>query len=409
MKISTEKLRSKIETVEKVEFEFSNEELIEDLTDVTKILLDKTQFFKNIKIENKAEELERFRTARREDRSFTPKFQFEDYHTNEVIRNILERCQENARRIQEDHLEKYGAEKLTADDLQELFNGIFDEIDLYLKMASEIENEESWRQYSQAIWPMVDERTAEESMQKMKKIQKKNPEKNISPSEVEKMFRKEIRRLGMNYSVETRKVIGCFNSPEEKTVVVAEGENGERMYSEYEARMLTMHELFHSVRGYNGFKAGERSGFPEIIGLHTPFYDRAEEGGALYREKKTGTLYADKEFDYHLRLVAAYEINKSDNFREEFAEIAEKLIDLGASEKRAFNLLARNREALRHHIYLAGLHDWKKIENKEKMLIGKVNQKWAEKLWEEAEKDGMIQKPEIGAGKLFDFTFKDSE
>ncbi|PSH01584.1 MAG: hypothetical protein BRC27_01655, partial [Nanohaloarchaea archaeon SW_10_44_10] len=81
----------------------------------------------------------------------------------------------------------------------------------------------------------------------------------------------------------------------------------------------------------------------------------------------------------------------------------------GGSEEGAFNLLARNREALRHHIYLGGYHDWKEIENKERMLVGKVNQEWSEKLWKEVETNGMLQKPEIGEEKLFDFTFKDSE
>jgi hypothetical protein len=410
MSLDKEKLSEQIDRGEKTELDLNSEQIIEELSDTVEVLLDKTQWFKNIRIENKKEELERFKKCRERGETYRTKFEFEEYPYNaRQLEQLIENCRTETEKIEKKHLDKYGAKTLTVKDIQDFFIQIFDEIELYIKLADEIGKEQKWRNYSEKIWPMIGERIAEESREYLKNNKNIDPEGEVSPEKVAEMFREEIERLGMEYKVEIRKTAGCFNSPEEKTVVVAEGEDGERVYSEDEAKMVTIHEIFHSVRAYNGFKAGEKSGFPEIIGLHTPFYDRAEEGGAVYREKMTETMYPAKEFDYHLRLVAAYELAKSKDFEAEFSQIAEKLIELGATEDRAFHLLARNREALRHHIYLGGYHDWKEIEHKEKMLVGKVNEEWAEKFWQEAEADGMIQKPEIGSEKLFDFTFKDSE
>ncbi|PSG99473.1 MAG: hypothetical protein BRC29_05135 [Nanohaloarchaea archaeon SW_7_43_1] len=410
MQPSLEKLKEIIENGRKTKIEFNREQLLEELTGTVHLLLERTQWFRTIKIENKEQELKRFKDARKKDRDFKPEFEFQEFpYSRETLLEILEECRAGTDEIAGQHLESYGAEELTPEDLQELFTGILDEIELYIKLASNIDNEENWRNYSEEIWPMVDQETAGSSKQELKQIEKGKLRETLTPEQVKRMFEQEIARLGMNYGVETRKTAGCFNSPEEKTVVVAEGEKRERMYSKEEAEMVTVHELFHAVRAYNGFKAGEESGFSEILGLHTPFYDRAEEGGALYREKATGTMYDNKEFDYHLRLIAAYKLSQSDDFKKEFSSIAEELIQLGGTEGRALNLLARNREALRHHIYLSGYHDWKEIENKEKMLLGKVNKSWADRLWKEIEAEGMLREPEIGEEKLFDFTFKDSE
>ncbi|MFQ3275405.1 MAG: hypothetical protein ACI9LV_000917 [Candidatus Nanohaloarchaea archaeon] len=410
MTIPKDRISRKIEENKEINLELGDSQLIQDLSDTVEVLLDKTQWFKNIRIQNKNNELERFREYRENGKNYRPNFEFEEYpHKTKQLKQLIEKCRSETEKIDEKHLKEFGAETIGPEDMKEFFTEIFREIELYIKLADEIESEQKWREISEKTWPMIEKRIAEESTEYLKNSENTEPKGEVSPERVAEMFRKEIDRLGMDYKVETRRTAGCFNAPEEKTVVVARGEEGERVYSEDEAKMVTMHEIFHAVRAYNGFKAGEKSGFPEIIGLHTPFYDRAEEGGALYREKATETMYTRKEFDYHLRLVASYEISESDNFREEFSSIAEKLIDLGATEERAFHLLARNREALRHHIYLGGYHDWKDIENKEKMLVGKVNEEWADRFWEEAEAGGMIQKPAIGSEKLFDFTFKDSE
>lgn len=408
MKPSKQEIRSRIENGEQVRIELDDERLLHDLAELVRIFLRKTHVFKNTGIENKQEQKERYLQKISDGENFKPDFQFREYpYSRGNLVKTIDHCIDKTAKIDNQNLEKYGAEQLEPGEMREFFAEIFRELKLHLKLAEGIENEDDWRKYSRKIWALPDEEVVQESYEKLGAMEPGDPEKNLDPEEVAEMFREEVRRLEMEYSVETRKVSGCHNIPEEKTLVVARGENGERTYSREEARMLTMHEIFHAVRAYNGFKAGEKSGFPDIIGLHTPFYDRAEEGGALYREKMTGTMYPRKEFDYHLRLVAAYEISEADSFRQDFSEIAEKLIDLGATKERAFELLARNREALRHHIYLAGLHDWREIENKEKMLVGKVNEEWAEKFWKEAEKGGMIQKPEIGSEKLFDFTFKD--
>jgi hypothetical protein len=405
MKLSQEEIKHKIEQEERIEPDLNNQNIVENLTELVEALLEKTQWYKTIKIDNKQKESERFQDRWRDNEKYTPRFKFKEYpYDPKQVIDLLNQCQEAATQINEKHLRKYDAEQLKPEILQELFIQIFGELKLFSRLAADIEDQDRWRELSEEIWPMVEKETARKSLKKLQKIDREvGLEKEISPGEVGEMFEEEIERLGMDYTVETRKISGCFNMPEESTVVVAEGDNGQRMYSEKEAEMLTIHELFHAVRSYNGFKAGKKSGFPKILGLHTPFYDRAEEGGALYREEKTQVKYPKKEFDYHLRLIAAYKISRSDNYTQEFQTMAEELVELGATPKRAFQLLTRNREFLRHHIYQAGRNDWKQIENKQKMLIGKVNQKWADRFSKEI--GGMIQEPEIGPEKLFNFSF----
>jgi hypothetical protein len=403
MQPEAEEIENNIEKGEFTELKIDEDELLSELTEIIKILLDKTQWFKNVKIKNKKEEKKRFKELRDSQEKFKPHFEFEEYqYDKNQIFDLINQCREATDKIALTHLQKHDAKELTPEDLREFFKQILKEIELYVKLSANVEDEESWRKYSEEIWPMINQKRAEKSMEKLQNIQKTELEKNMGAEEVAEMFREELNRLGMDYKVETRDVGGCLNIPEEKTVVVAKGEKGDtRKYSREEAKMLTMHELFHAIRAYNGYKAGKKSGFPEILGLHTPFYDRAEEGGALYRETTTQTMYQNKEFDYHLRLNAAYKIAQTDNYQQEFQKTVEELIELGGSVDRSFYLVARNREALRHHIYQAGRNDWKNIENKDKMLVGKLNQKWADKFQKET--GGMIQKPEITAKQIFNY------
>jgi len=43
--------------------------------------------------------------------------------------------------------------------------------------------------------------------------------------------KKELERIGIDYNVEIRDVPGCFNIPEEQTVVIARGKKKERFFS----------------------------------------------------------------------------------------------------------------------------------------------------------------------------------
>ena len=97
-----------------------------------------------------------------------------------------------------------------------------------------------------------------------------------------------------------------------------------------------------------------------------------------------------------MRLIAAYEISQG----KDLDKVGEKLIDLGADPERSFYLIARNRQALRHHIYLSGLDDWEE-DNREKLMIGKLNPKWTEKFWREVEK-GSFNRPKISAAEVFE-------
>lgn len=393
---------------ENTEIQFTPENRIEELTETVRHLTDRASWVKNIQIENKQEERERFKKARNNGENYRPDFNYRRTEDTETAQSLIEQTRKEASKISEDNLEKYGAEEITADDLQQFFISIFDELELYLELTENIEDEENWRETSEKIWPMIDEETYEESLQWLKdnKPETESQEEKLTSEDLKEMFREEVNRLEIDYSVEIRNVGGCFNIPEEKTVVVADGSGDEkRKYSRKEAKMLTKHELFHAVRAYNGYKSGEESGFPPIIGIHTPFYDQTEEGGALYREKKTGTNYAGKDFDYHLRLVAAYRIAESDNYRENFQDIVEELIDLGGSVDRSFYLVARNREALRHHIYLNGVSEWQDRDELRPLMIGKVNSEYAELFWREAESGGMLKVPEVSPEKVFNSGF----
>ncbi|MFB6115431.1 MAG: tyrosine/phenylalanine carboxypeptidase domain-containing protein, partial [Candidatus Nanohalobium sp.] len=347
--------------------------------------------------------------ARKKDEDFKPDFEFKDFpYSEQKILNVLDHCIEASKEITEENLEKYGAEKISASEMRSFFSGLFQEMQLYVKLSANVEDEQAWRSYSEEIWPLPKEETVENSREKVREMENQELEKNVTPEELAEMFRDELDRLEVDYDVEIRDVGGCYNIPEERTVVVSSGDGEKRMYSRPEAEMLTMHEIFHAMRAYNGFTAGRESGFPDILGIHTPFYDQTEEGGAIFREHATNTSFEDKEFDYHLRLIAAVELAKSDNYREDFQRTMEKLIDLGGSVERSFYLVARNREALRHHIYQTGYYEeWKDRDEKWPLLIGKINSKWAEKFREEVEADGMFERPEVGEEKLFDFSFKD--
>jgi hypothetical protein len=407
MKLRPEEISGK-ELTEDTTLEINEEKRIEDLTETVKSLTDKASWIKNVQITNKKEERERFKEARTSNENFEPDFNHRKLEKPEPVLNLLEQAKNASEEINTKDLDKYDAKEITAEDLQEFFTDIFRELELYTRLSAEIEDEESWREYSESIWPMIDRETYENSLDKLREInsQESELEENLTSEELKEMFEDEVERLGMEYSVEIRNVGGCFNIPEEETVVVADGsEEEKRKYSRKEAEMLTKHELFHAVRAYNGYKAGEDSGFPPILGIHTPFYDQTEEGGALYREKKTGTNYTEKDFDYHLRLVAAYKIAQSDNYIQDFQEIVEELIDLGGSIDRSFYLVARNREALRHHIYLNGVREWEDKDNLSSLMIGKVNSEYAETFRREVEAGGMLKDPEVSAEKVFETGF----
>jgi len=406
MKTNVEELEN-FKDLEKPEISFNQEELVHELSEAAKTLIEKTSWIKNIKIENKVKERERFKEKRKNKEKFKPGFEYREFqYSEEKLLNVLDQCIEASKEIKQEHMEKFGAKEITAEEIQEFFTEIFEELKLYTKLSANIENEKAWKKYSEKIWPLPEEKTVENSLEKLKDLEAEELEKNVTPKELAEIFEEELERLRVQYNVEIRDVAGCYNIPEEKTVVVARGSEEKRMYSRPEAQMLTMHELFHAMRAFNGFEAGRKSGFPDILGIHTPFYDQTEEGGSIFREHATETAFEDKEFDYHLRLIAAVKIAESNDFKNDFQNIVEDLIELGGTVDRSFYLVARNREALRHHIYQTGFfEEWKDREEKWPLLIGKVNSQWAEKLKKEIEAKGMLEKPKISAEDLFEFSY----
>ncbi len=376
------------------EINISSEEPLWSLFDVVKDSINNIRLLEP-RLKNFEEEERNFL----DEENYIPDFEFTglDFKKEKLL-EILNQCRDQLQKIDEESMEKYGAQELNPEDMREFFRQIFREIELHIKLIDELDEEENWRKYSEEIWPEITEEKYTEALREIRELELEDEEKNIKPEELAEMFRDEFTRLGVEYEVELREVQGSFNLPGEKKLITSKGRNGERMYSKEEAEALTIHETFHAIRGLNGYRACEKSGFPPILGVFTPFYDQTEEGGAVYREKVTGKLSGYKKFDYLLRLIASYKISKSTNFREEFTEIAEELVELGADKERAFKILARNRQGLRHHIYWNGVEQWEKGD-REKLLIGKLNPEWAEKFSREI--GGMIGKPEIGPEKLF--------
>lgn len=388
--------------------ELEQENIVEQLYNAVLVLLKFSSPVKNIRIKNKLEQKQVFLDAYENEEEFEPEFEFQEFPYNEetfvlFIDILTGECE----KINRSTLRNYGAEEIGVGEFQEFWEQIFEELKLYVKLAANIENEKKWREISMELWPMASEKVVDEVKQRLEdRFNSSEEEKELEAKHLKDMWINELERLGVDYNVEVRDVAGCFNIPEEQTVVVARGYEEERLYSRKEAEMLTMHELFHVIRGYNGRKACEKSGLPPILGVHTPFYDQTEEGGALYREKATGTDYPEQWKDYHLRFMAAYYLSEGI----EFTEVVEKLIESGAEPGRAFELVARNREVLRHHIYLGGYYRWEDADEEtiESLLAGKLNPHYAEIFREEVEADGMVQKPEIGVEELFEFEYSEN-
>ena len=364
---------------------------IEELQEKVKDLVSKTHWAQT-EIVNREQQKQAFLQAHKSGEDWNPDFRFQKPETSEVKEEV-QKGLELARSISEKDIENAGFKVLDEEDLEEFFAECLRELGLYIDLTGKVDDREAWREVNEEIWPMVSEEKYRESLEKIEGLENRAEEKVLKAEDVKELFEEEIEGLGFEYNVEIRDVDGCHNIPEEKTLVVAKGSSGERLYSEREAKMLAKHEIFHVVRGVNGRNLSDTF---SITGVHSPFYDKTEEGGAVLREHETDVNYSSKDFDYHLRLIAAYEISQGKTLE----KIAEKLIDLGASPERSFYLITRNRKALRHHIYLSGLDDWEE-KDREKLMIGKLNPKWTEKFWKEVEK-GDFNRPEISAEEVFE-------
>ena len=386
--------------------EIDEENVLEQLFNALEIMTAKASWIKNINIQNRPEQREKFLKARENGESFEPEFEFKDFPYNErtfvlIFDVLIGDCE----KINQNVLEERGAKEIDIEEFRAIWEESFEELKLYTKLGANIENRKKWLDLCQQIWPMAPENVVDQVKEQLEDgFAPEEGEKNLRAEDVKQMWEEELDRINVDYNVEIREVAGCFNIPEEQKVVVAKGDEEERFYSQSQAEMLTMHELFHVVRGYNGRKVCEEADLPPILGVHTPFYDQTEEGGALYREKATDTDQNEQWKDYRLRFMAAYYLSEG----LEFQEATEKLVDLGAEPDRAFDLLARNREVLRHHIYLNGYKIWKNREELWPLLLGKIDHELADILKKEVEADGMFGKPPVTEEDLFDLEYGQS-
>ena len=403
---SFETLLNNNEELENEDIDLDEENILQELYFVSVVLKDKFSWSKNVEITNKLDELQRFKQKWEENGEYHPRFNFSSFeYDEEKALSILDELTAECQKIDKKTLRQYNVKELTVEDLRNLYRGIFEEFKLYVKLSANLSDRNKWKKSCLKIWPM-DEEAVMKSKKELDKISYngEEDEKTLEAKDLKMMWENELSRLKIDYDVEIRDVDGCFNIPEEQTVVVAEGTDTERFYSRKEAEMLTIHELFHVIRAYNGVKIAEKSGFPPILGVHTPFYDETEEGGAIYREFEAGVITKGKEKDYHLRALAAYYTYQD----HKFSDIIEKLVHQGARPERAFALAARNREILRHHIYMGGyFKDWKENESRNDLLSAKVNREWAEKIREEIEaENSALEEPPVNPEQIFEYSFK---
>lgn len=390
------------DTLDEPVIAFHEDGILDQLYTATAILLHHANPFKHIRISNKTAEWERFQDAHGSSGRFEPSFAFDSVPWNaDTFRLVLDEAAAATQQITDDTLQQYGAKTIDAETVRTMFADTFREFTHYVQLAAHIDDRKTWRQHSEALWPMVADGTIQHVRQELKRgfDPTDDEQKTLTAADVKSLWVEELDRLGVAWNVEVRDVAGCFNIPEERTMVVANGDSSRRHYSRSEAALLTVHELFHVVRSYNGIKVAEDSGFPPILGLHTPFYDMTEEGGAVYREHATGMNTPAKDKDYCLRALAAHELHNGTAFH----DVVDTLVDHGASLKRAFMLATRNREVLRHHIYYGGYHEqWKNRDAYWPLLMGKVNADYADLLKNEVEADGMFTKPPVTADALFE-------
>jgi len=378
--------------------ELDKENILQQLFNATEILKHHSSWIKNVGINNKEKEKKRFLKQYSNEKEFKPDFQFKKpFYNEKTFIQVLDELIGECEKIDSHTLDKYNANKITSEEFRRIWREIFKEMKHYVRLASNIEDRKQWKKHCLNIWEMVDNETIRNSEEKLDQLEtRNNKDKNLDAKDIAHMWREELHKLGIDYNIEIRDVNGCFNIPEDQTVVVANGKNNKRHYSKTEAEILTKHELFHVARAYNGRKISEKNSLPPILGLHTGFYDKTEEGGAIYREHQTNVITNEKKFDYHLRLMAAYYTYKDFKFQ----KITSKLIEHGATPERSFELAARNREILRHHIYQGGYYEeWEGRGDINKLLIGKVNRSTARIL--EKEIGGMLGEPPVKAEDLF--------
>lgn len=397
---SKEKLRNYLKESEEIKPVIDQEKALVSVTEAFKTCFEIGKWMENLEMSNR-EKIKK-KALKAGVKGYQPDYRFKDpFYHEETFLDLINKIQESIRDLEEQDLEVYRPESLDIEDIKRLFIENFEELKNDIRICSNGGKREIWLENSLEKWPMVSKATFRNSKKTLTDWEKeKTKSDGISFEQIEKIWRKDLEKLGMEYGVERRKVKVCHNLPEQKKLVIAEGKNGGRQYTEKEAARLTSHEIFHAVRAYNGFETGSKSSFPEIIGLHTPYYSKTEEGGAVYREHRQGTIYPEKEFDYHLMLVASYLTSKG----ELFEEVVKELQSLGATKERSIHLAARSREALRLHIYQGGYYEeWKDLSDQDadKLMIGKVNEEWGQKLYREAENDGMLEKPKISAEKVF--------
>ncbi|MBW1840316.1 MAG: DUF1704 domain-containing protein [Deltaproteobacteria bacterium] len=160
------------------------------------------------------------------------------------------------------------------------------------------------------------------------------PERTCPAEEFAKLLEIRIQKLGISMDVKPMSSMATKISVD--SAIRAIHLNRDTLFSPEEVRRLLVHEIdIHAVRIHNG------SCIPwDIFSMGTAGYREAEEGLAVYHERRSGHLYPFQEKIYAGRCLAVY-LSLSAGFAEVFEELLAYF-----DEQTAYSIVARIKRGL---------------------------------------------------------------
>lgn len=324
---------------------------------------------------------------------FELEFEIPDYNFSN-LRYMLKHLKMVANTLTEREIREYSLEEIGSRELGKIFANIIEEQLLRVELMESVEDRGEWLELCNKIWTPPEKDLVEKAEKNVDELSSEKDGEIVPVEKVKELCVEEIENLGFDWDVEIQEVVGSHNVPEKQKLIISSGRNGERVYTRDEARIIAVHEVFHAARAFNGYRTVEGTGLPPVTGFSTGFYDETEEGGAVLREQEADVGKEWKQKDYYLRIIAVRSLIDGKTV----LETGKELEKYGATERRGFELAVRNRQILRHQIYLSGQKDWENTG--EELMTGKVNPDIAEIIWREVE-DGNFNEPQVSHEQIF--------
>lgn len=361
--------------------------LLEELFNAVKIVDDRVHW-RNIEIKNRETSRQRYVDGERED--FQPGFEFKEFEWNpQTFKRVLDELIGECERIDRKTVKSYNPEHISVEQFRELWKEVFIEYKSYVKLLSNVEDEEEWRRQCKKLWPL-DESVVKKSEKRLEKISPQEEEKTLDAKDLAHRWRETLHELDTDLSVKLDDVGSCRNNLDKNLLLVPE----DKKFTESEADQKSSEVFFHTIRSYNGYKVSEKNSLPGLLGFRTPFHESVENGGALYMEFRNG-ISESREFYHHLNVMASYYTQECLEFR----EIVEKLMEFGGDPGKCFDIAADNQEVARGHIPFQSKKIWENREELDPLLLGKIGEDFVDVLWKEV--GFMLGEPPVKAEQLF--------